>query len=103
MQGSTYQELRQHPASFLSAIDFDGFAMSLAIRGPQAVIVYVLDCTILLLPRFKPRYLMGVGKPPDIIGAVERGSICSTVPFQQNQEEMGKHLHEMELINIRNA
>ncbi len=73
-QGSIYRDLREESAAELRAIDFDGFAIGgLAVGEGQERMFEVLDYAPSMLPTHKPRYLMGVGKPPDIIGAVRRG------------------------------
>ena len=74
VQGSMWRDLRLESAAELSRIGFDGYAVGgLAIGEPQSVMFEVLDYTAGVLPPERPRYLMGVGKPSDIIGAVERG------------------------------
>lgn len=74
VQGSTYEDLRLESAVTLSNIGFDGYAVGgLAVGEGQAEMFRVLDFTVPALPANRPRYLMGVGKPSDIIGAVMRG------------------------------
>jgi queuine tRNA-ribosyltransferase len=74
VQGSTYPHLREESAAALKAIGFDGYAIGgLAVGEGQQLMFDVLDATVPHLPEDKPRYLMGVGKPDDIIGAVQRG------------------------------
>ncbi|NMB48631.1 tRNA guanosine(34) transglycosylase Tgt [Candidatus Kuenenbacteria bacterium] len=74
VQGSTYKDLRIKSAKFLSALDFDGLAIGgLAVGEENKKMYQVLDYTIPELPADKPRYLMGVGKPENIIEAVKRG------------------------------
>lgn len=74
VQGSIYPELREESCAALKAIGFDGYAIGgLAVGEGQEIMFEVLDYTLLHLPADKPRYLMGVGKPDDIIGAVMRG------------------------------
>jgi queuine tRNA-ribosyltransferase len=74
VQGSVYESLRQRSAAGLVQIGFDGYAVGgLAVGEPEAERNQALDFTVPLLPEDKPRYLMGVGRPEDIVEAVRRG------------------------------
>ncbi|WP_428486720.1 tRNA guanosine(34) transglycosylase Tgt [Rhodopila sp.] len=74
VQGSTYPDLRRRSADVLKDIGFDGYAIGgLAVGEGQKTMLSVLDVTLPNLPVDAPRYLMGVGTPDDIVGAVERG------------------------------
>ena len=74
VQGGTFADLRQRSAEELKAIGFDGYAVGgLAVGEPQSAMFETLEATVAHLPADRPRYLMGVGKPDDIVGAVERG------------------------------
>ena len=74
VQGSIFADLRLRSAASLKAIGFDGYAIGgLAVGEGQEAMLSVLDATLPHLPIDAPRYLMGVGTPDDIIGAVERG------------------------------
>ncbi len=74
VQGSVFPKLREESAAALKQIGFDGYAVGgLAVGEGQELMFEVLDYTMPHLPADKPRYLMGVGKPDDIIGAVQRG------------------------------
>ena len=74
IQGGLYKDLRIESLEKLSRIDFDGYAMGgLAVGETQEQMFKVLDETVELIPKYKPRYLMGVGTPSDILGAVKRG------------------------------
>ena len=74
VQGGTFADLRQRSAGMLQEIAFDGYALGgLAVGEPQAVMFETLDAVVPHLPANNPRYLMGVGKPGDIVGAVLRG------------------------------
>jgi queuine tRNA-ribosyltransferase len=74
VQGGTFADLRQRSAEALKEIGFDGYAVGgLAVGEPQAAMFETLDATVPHLPGDKPHYLMGVGKPDDIVGAVLRG------------------------------
>lgn len=74
VQGGMYPHLRQVSAQGLQELGFDGYAIGgLAVGEPPAERARILECTVPLLPTAAPRYLMGVGKPEDIIEAVRRG------------------------------
>jgi len=74
VQGGAYVDLRRQSAWQLQDIGFEGYAVGgLAVGEPQAVMFETLEGTVPSLPVERPRYLMGVGKPDDIVGAVLRG------------------------------
>ncbi len=74
VQGSVYPDLRAESAAALLAMGFDGYAIGgLAIGEGQETTFAVTEATAPLLPATRPRYLMGVGKPADLVGAVARG------------------------------
>ncbi|MBB3225718.1 queuine tRNA-ribosyltransferase [Luteibacter sp. Sphag1AF] len=74
VQGSTYEKLRHRSAERLVEIGFDGYAIGgLAVGEPEAERNHTLDLTLPMLPKDRPRYLMGVGRPEDIVEAVRRG------------------------------
>ena len=74
VQGNIFEDLREESAKGLTGIGFDGYAIGgLAVGEPQNEMFMTLDFTVPHLPHGQPRYLMGVGTPADIVGAVERG------------------------------
>jgi len=74
IQGSVYKDLRERSARGLMELDFPGYAVGgLSVGEPKGEMLEVLEHTTSILPEDKPRYLMGVGFPTDIIEAVERG------------------------------
>jgi len=74
IQGSVYRDLRKQSAGELVDLEFDGYAVGgLAVGEPRAKMMEILDYTVPALPADKPRYLMGVGQPEEIVGAVRRG------------------------------
>jgi len=74
VQGGTFAPLRERSAQALKEIGFHGYAVGgLAVGEPQPMMFETLDFTVPHLPADAPRYLMGVGKPDDIVGAVLRG------------------------------
>lgn len=73
MQGGVYDDLRQISAKHLTSLDFDGYAFGGVMGSTQEDMFSVLQNNVELVPEEKPHYLMGVGRPSDIIGAVFRG------------------------------
>jgi queuine tRNA-ribosyltransferase len=74
VQGSIFPALREESVKALTGIGFDGYAVGgLAVGEGQELMFSTLDTTLPMLPADKPRYLMGVGRPADIVGAVLRG------------------------------
>ena len=74
VQGGIYKDLRLESLEGLKNIGFDGYALGgLAVGETQREMFKVLDDIVPLMPKDKPRYLMGVGTPSDILGAVKRG------------------------------
>jgi queuine tRNA-ribosyltransferase len=74
VQGGVFPELRRQSAEGLTAMGFDGYAIGgLSIGEPKAATLTTIEATVAFLPPDKPRYLMGVGSPEDIIEGVARG------------------------------
>jgi queuine tRNA-ribosyltransferase len=74
VQGGAFMELRRQSANFLTASGFDGYAIGgLSIGEPKQVTNYIVEETVSLLPEDKPRYLMGVGSPEDLVAGVSMG------------------------------
>lgn len=74
VQGGVHPAMRQRSAEALLPIDFPGYAVGgLSVGEPPELMYKTLDCTVPILPERKPRYLMGVGRPEDIVEAVCRG------------------------------
>ncbi|MEA2098445.1 MAG: tRNA guanosine(34) transglycosylase Tgt [Patescibacteria group bacterium] len=74
VQGGTYKDLREESAKQLLKIGFDGYAIGgVSVGEPSEKMFQAVDWTVPFLPEDKPRYLMGVGKPEEIVGAVARG------------------------------
>ena len=74
VQGGMYEDLRQLAAKELVALDFDGYALGgLSVGEPAAEMFRVLEAAVPCLPADKPRYMMGVGTPPQLVEAVARG------------------------------
>ncbi len=104
MQGSTFADLRQQSAQALINIGFDGYALGgLAVGEGQEEMFKVLDYAPDLLPQDKPRYLMGVGKPSDIVGAVARGVDMFDCVIPTRSGRTGQAFTRNGTVNIRNA
>ena len=104
VQGGTYSDLREESVKLLTNLDFNGYAVGgLAVGEPQNEMFKVLDYTCNFLPQNKPRYLMGVGKPDDIIGAVSRGIDMFDCVLPTRSGRNGQAFTKNGTINIRNA
>jgi len=104
VQGSVFDELRSDSARALIAMDFDGYAVGgLAVGEGQAEMFRILDVTVPLLPEPRPRYLMGVGRPDDILGAVARGIDMFDCVLPTRMGRTGKAFTRRGEINMRNA
>ena len=104
MQGGVSQALREESAQALTAIGFDGYAVGgLAVGEGQDAMFSVLDYAPGLLPADKPRYLMGVGKPDDIVGAVERGIDMMDCVLPSRSGRTGQAWTRWGQVNIKNA
>ncbi|QJB69316.1 tRNA guanosine(34) transglycosylase Tgt [Parasphingorhabdus halotolerans] len=103
-QGSLDKEIRKASAEALIDIGFDGYAIGgLAVGEGQEAMFDVLDCAPGQLPEDKPRYLMGVGKPDDLVGAVERGVDMFDCVLPSRSGRNGQAFTAYGPINIRNA
>ena len=104
VQGSTYPELRHRSTDALLEIGFDGYAVGgLAVGEGQAAMFQVLDGTVPHLPTDAPRYLMGVGKPDDLVGAVQRGVDMFDCVLPTRSGRTGQAFTRHGALNIKNA
>lgn len=104
VQGGVFEALRHESIKALTSIEFDGYAIGgLAVGEGQEVMLQVLDYTALSLPEDAPRYLMGVGKPGDIIGAVRRGVDMFDCVLPTRSGRNGQAFTRTGVVNIRNA
>ena len=104
VQGSTYPDLRAESAATLRGMGFDGYAIGgLAVGEGQDLMFRTLDVTVPHLPMDRPRYLMGVGKPLDIIGAVERGVDMFDCVLPSRSGRNGQAFTRRGTVNLRNA
>ena len=96
--------MRLASAQALIEIGFDGYAVGgLAVGEGQAVMFQVLDVTLPALPEDHPRYLMGVGKPADLVGAVVRGVDMFDCVLPTRSGRTGQAFTRRGSLNIRNA
>ncbi|CAN7950962.1 unnamed protein product [Ixodes pacificus] len=104
IQGSIYEELREQSAKDLVELDFEGYAIGgLAVGEGQELMFKVLDYAPDFLPQNKPRYLMGVGKPADIIGTVSRGIDMFDCVIPTRSGRNGQAFTKYGTVNIRNS
>ncbi|MEO9630982.1 MAG: tRNA guanosine(34) transglycosylase Tgt [Sulfitobacter sp.] len=103
-QGGLEQDFRQESAEALREIGFDGYAVGgLAVGEGQQAMFSTLDFATDMLPKDKPRYLMGVGKPDDIVGAVARGIDMMDCVLPSRSGRTGQVFTRMGVLNIKNA
>jgi queuine tRNA-ribosyltransferase len=103
-QGSLFPDLRKASSDALRDIGFDGYAVGgLAVGEGQAAMFECLDHCVGHLPEDRPRYLMGVGKPDDIVGAVERGIDMFDCVLPTRSGRNGQAFTWDGPVNIRNA
>ncbi len=104
VQGGVYEHLRKQSSDGLQAIGFDGYAIGgLAVGESVAEREHMLDFTAPLLPNDKPRYLMGVGKPEDIVEAVRRGVDMFDCVMPSRNARNGHYFTRTGVVRIRNA
>ncbi|NOD63471.1 MULTISPECIES: tRNA guanosine(34) transglycosylase Tgt [unclassified Ruegeria] len=104
MQGGLEQDLREESAEALKSIGFEGYAVGgLAVGEGQEAMFGCLDYAPDFLPEDKPRYLMGVGKPDDIVGAVARGIDMMDCVLPSRSGRTGQLFTRRGVVNIKNA
>jgi queuine tRNA-ribosyltransferase len=104
VQGGVYPALRERSAAGLIDIGFDGYAVGgLAVGEPQDERERTLDDTVPLLPEASPRYLMGVGRPEDIVEAVRRGIDMFDCVMPTRNARNGHYFTRFGTLRIRNA
>ena len=104
VQGGVFAHLRQRAARELIEIGFDGYAVGgLAVGEPQSAMFDILDETVSHLPPDRPRYLMGVGKPDDLVGAVLRGIDMFDCVLPTRSGRNGQAFTRAGAFNLRNA
>jgi queuine tRNA-ribosyltransferase len=104
VQGSVYPDLRTESAQALQAIGFDGYAIGgLAVGEGQEAMLATTDIAAKQMPADKPRYLMGVGRPEDLVGAVARGVDMFDCVLPTRSGRTGQAFTRAGAINLRNA
>src|SRR5882757_779685 len=104
VQGSTYPALRAESVAALTNIGFDGYAVGgLAVGEGQEMMFSTLDMIMPLLPADRPRYLMGVGRPAELVGAVRRGIDMFDCVMPSRAGRTAKAFTPRAEINLRNA
>ncbi|MDH3595208.1 MAG: tRNA guanosine(34) transglycosylase Tgt [Rhodospirillales bacterium] len=104
VQGSVFEDLREQSAAALTGIGFDGYAVGgLAVGEGKADMLRILDVTVPALPAERPRYLMGVGKPDDIVAAVRRGIDMFDCVLPTRSGRTGQAFTRRAVLNLRNA
>ena len=104
VQGATYEDVRKECAEALNELDFDGLAIGgVSVGEPKNVRYSIVDVTAPLLPPEKPRYLMGVGMPLDILSAVESGMDMFDCVVPTRYGRNGTAFTSGGKITIRNA
>ena len=104
VQGGVHDDLRIRSAEDLSSIGFDGYAVGgLSVGEGQEEMFRVLECVVPHLPSARPRYLMGVGRPDDIIGAVALGIDMFDCVLPTRSGRTGQAFIADGVLNIRNA
>jgi queuine tRNA-ribosyltransferase len=104
VQGGVYPDLRASSAASLTGIGFEGYAIGgLAVGEGQAAMFDVLDFTVPHLPARAPRYLMGVGTPDDLLGAVARGVDMFDCVMPTRAGRTGRAFTSRGVLNMRNA
>ena len=104
VQGGMYEDLREVSVNGLTSIDFDGYAIGgLSVGEPKEDMIRILDHTTPLIPENKPRYLMGVGKPEDLVEGVRRGIDMFDCVMPTRNARNGHLFVTDGVIKIRNA
>ena len=104
VQGSTFEKLRLNSVDALTEIGFDGYAIGgLAVGEGHQEMTRILDITTSVLPENKPRYLMGVGKPIDLVAGVIRGVDMFDCVIPTRSGRTGQAFTRNGQVNIRNA
>lgn len=104
IQGGLFPELRRQSAEYLTSLDFPGYAIGgLSLGEPKRVTMEMVEETVALLPEDKPRYLMGVGSPEDMVEAVARGCDMFDSALPTRVARNGALFTWQGRVNINNA
>ncbi|NQT21993.1 MAG: tRNA guanosine(34) transglycosylase Tgt [Candidatus Omnitrophica bacterium] len=104
VQGSSYLDLRKRSAEEIAGIDFDGYALGgVAVGEPRQLIHEITEYTASLLPEDKPRYLMGIGTPPDMLDAISEGMDMFDCVVPTRNGRNGQAFTSKGELQVRNA
>lgn len=104
IQGGMYEDLRKESVKQITALDFPGYSIGgLSVGEPIELMCHVMDYTVELLPRDKPRYLMGVGSPDYLFEAVERGIDMADCVLPTRMARHGAFFTSKGQITIKNS
>src|SRR5690606_36114396 len=104
VQGSTYPDLRARSIEGLANIGFEGYSIGgLAVGEGQEMMLNALDSTTPLMPQHRPRYLMGVGTPDDLVESVARGVDMFDCVMPTRNGRHGLAFTRFGKVNLRNA
>ena len=104
VQGGMYQNLRSESAEKLRRLDFDGYAIGgLSVGEPKGDMLRIMAHTAALLPEDKPRYLMGVGTPEDLLNAIGEGVDMFDCVLPTRNARNGHLYTSQGIVRIRNA
>lgn len=104
VQGSMFEDLRKESAKQITNLDFPGYAIGgLSVGEPRDLMCEVMDYTVDLLPKDKPRYLMGVGSPDYLFEAVERGIDMADCVLPTRMARHGAFITSKGQLTIKNA
>jgi queuine tRNA-ribosyltransferase len=104
VQGGIYPQLRHQSAEHLSSLGFPGYAIGgLSLGEPKNITLSMIEETVALLPEDKPRYLMGVGSPEDVVEGVARGCDIFDSALPTRVARNGAFFTEQGRLNIKNA
>ena len=104
VQGGVFPELRHQSAEYLTSLDFSGYAIGgLSLGEPKRTTLAVIEETVAWLPESKPRYLMGVGSPEELVEGVARGIDVFDCALPTRVALNGALFTRLGRVNIRNA
>jgi queuine tRNA-ribosyltransferase len=104
VQGSTFSDLRRQSAESLTSLELDGYAIGgLSVGEPRDVMIEMIEATMPFLPTAVPRYVMGVGKPQDILDGVLRGVDLFDCVLPTRNARNGMLFTSQGAVNIKNA
>lgn len=104
VQGATFEELRKQSAQTIVDIGFDGYAIGgVSVGEPEEEMIHAIDATEPLLPKDKPRYTMGLGTPPQLLGMIGRGIDMFDCVLPTRLARNGTAFTSAGTVNLKNA